>query len=152
MERTKIKKLSEKLGETVLIKGWVHGIRDQSKIKFLIIRDISGVLQCVYFGQEKGILETIEKLTLESVVAITGLVKEEKQAPEGFELQVEQIEVLSSAEPKLPIPVVEKTEGETELPKRLDYRWLDLRKPKVAKIFEISTALFRYLREYLQQE
>jgi aspartyl-tRNA synthetase len=152
MERIKVRQLKEKIGEEVLIKGWVHGIRKQGKITFLIIRDVSGIVQCVYFEQAPEILSIIESLSLESVIAITGLVKAEKQAPEGFEIQIKAIEILSYAEPMLPIPVVEKTEGETELPKRLDYRWLDLRKPKVAKIFEISDAMTRYLREFLQGE
>jgi aspartyl-tRNA synthetase len=152
MERTKVRELGKKIGEPVLIKGWVHGIRNQGKIQFLQIRDITGIVQCVYYEQDAQILKKVGELTLESVVAISGLVKEAKQTQAGFEVQLQEIELLSLAEAMLPIPVVEKTEGETELPKRLDYRWLDLRKPKVAKIFEISTALNRYLREFLQKE
>lgn len=152
MKRIKISELKKKIGRVISISGWVHSIRDQGKVKFIQLRDISGIVQCVYFEKEVKVLEVIKQLSLESVVEIEGFVKEEKQAPLGFEIQIISISILSKAEPQLPIPVVEKTEGETELPKRLDYRWLDLRKPKSRLIFEISSAVMRYMREYFQKE
>jgi aspartyl-tRNA synthetase len=61
---------------------------------------------------------------------------------------VEKIEVLSEAEPELPIPVVVKGGDETEAPTRFDYRWLDLRKPEKSKIFKVWTEMEKGWRKY----
>ena len=94
MERTYIKDLKNKVGSEVLINGFVQVIRDQGGIKFLIVRDITGIIQIVILKSEKEVFDFIKELTLESVVEIEGLVKEEKQAPGGFELQAKKITVL----------------------------------------------------------
>lgn len=149
MERTLIKELKSKLGEQVKICGFIHAIRDQGGIKFLQLRDISGIVQIVILKSEKEVFDSVKDLSLESVLEIHGLVKEEKQAPGGFEVQAMKMTVLSAAEPELPIPVVEEKGGEeTEMSKRLDWRWLDLRKPSKSRIFQIWTAFEEGLREY----
>lgn len=145
--RTTIFETKDKIGESVELFSWVQAIRDQGGIKFLILRDASGLIQAVVTKAQKEAMKTAGLLSLESVVKITGLVKQEKQAPGGIEVAVEKIEVLSAAAPELPIPVVEKT-GETELPKRLDWRWLDLRKPENQLIFRIWTSMERAFVDY----
>ncbi|MFH1152139.1 MAG: aspartate--tRNA(Asn) ligase [Nanoarchaeota archaeon] len=147
MERTKIKNLKEKIGKKVLIKGFIHEIRDQSKVKFILIRDNSGIIQTVTLPDKKEVFEKIAKIPKESVITIEGLVKAEKQAPSGIEIHVEKYEVLSEADKELPIQVVEKGE-ETTLPIRLDWRWLDLRKPKNLLIFKIWTFMEKAMREF----
>ncbi len=144
--RIKITDLKNHVGKKIEIAGWVQTIRDQKKIKFLIIRDISGIIQTVVFNNEKA-LKVVDVLTLESVVKITGLVKEEKQAPGGMEITVEEIEILSLAAPELPIPVVEKS-GEVDQTKRLDWRFLDLRKPERQLIFQVWTELEKAFIDY----
>ncbi len=134
MVRTYIKELSNKIGELVLIQGWVQVVRDQKKISFLVVRDITGSIQAV-------MLEKPSKITLESVVAITGQVVSNVQAPHGFEIKIESLDILSKANPELPIPVVEKGDRETDQAKRLDWRWLDLRKPKNLLIFKTWTVM-----------
>ncbi len=147
MERTKINGLKENIGKKVLIEGFIHEIRDQSKVKFILLRDNSGIVQTVTLPDKKGIFEKIAKIPKESVIAIEGLVKAEKQAPSGIEIQVEKYEILSEADTELPISVVEKGEPPA-LPIRLDYRWLDLRKPKNLLIFKIWTDMEAAMREY----
>lgn len=146
MKRTYIKEIKENIGKEVLLKGWVQTIRAQGSIVFLVIRDITGSIQCV--GLRNEVVKELSKLKIESILEITGHVKEEKQAPEGYEVEVIRIELLSEPEEALPIPVVEKTEGETSLSKRLDYRWLDLRKSKNALIFKVWTTMEDAFREY----
>ena len=141
MTRTYIKDLSTKIGQQVLIKGWVSVVRAQKQITFLVIRDITGVVQAV-------MLKKSSKITLESVVSITGQVVSNTQAPNGFEIKIENLEVLSEADSELPIPVVEKGDEETDQAKRLDWRWLDLRKPKNAKIFKVWTTMENAFRHY----
>lgn len=151
MERILIKKIKEKVGQQIKIAGFVHTIRDQGSIKFLIIRDISGTIQVVITKFSNEAMKVAESLSLESVVEITGIAKEEKQAPGGIEVGAEKIVVLSSASPELPIPVVEKGSEETDLQIRLDWRWLDLRKPEKALIFRAWTLMEHAFREYWTQ-
>ena len=148
MERTKINQLKNNVGKRVLLKGFIHEIRDQSKIKFLVLRDNSGLVQLVVLPENKKVFDTIAKIPRESVISIEGVVKEQKQAlPLGIEIHVEKYEVLSEASINLPISVVEKGEPPA-LPTRLDWRWIDLRKPKNLLIFEIWTEMEAAMREY----
>ncbi len=148
MKRTHIKELSQSIGSEVLAKGFVHTIRIQSKIIFLILRDITGIVQTVIEAKDVEAFEAAKSLAVESVVAISGIVKEFAQAPGGVEIGVSGIEILSAANPELPIPVIIKgSDEETEAPTRFDYRWIDLRKPEKAKIFKVWGALEQGLRK-----
>ncbi len=151
MERIKIKNLAEKVGGSVKVVGFVHEIRDQSKIKFFLIRDVTGIVQCISFAKDGDVFEKLGELTRESVVEVVGEVKKSDQAPGGFEILIKDFEVLSKAE-DLPIHVVEKGKDATSLPKRLDYRWLDLRKPENLKIFKLYTELEKGFRNYFDKE
>jgi len=138
-------------GREIELKGWVHKIRNQSKFSFLVLRDISGLIQC--FIDKKEILKVVETLPSESVVTIKGIAKLEKQAPGGIEINVESIEVINKPVEDLPFQVYEK-EGDEQpaLPIRLDNRWVDLRKPKNALIFKVSTCMEKYMREFWNKE
>ncbi len=146
MERTLVIEL--KPGKDVLVKGWVHEIREMSKMKFIILRDVSGMVQCVLKKESKGFNE---ELTLESVISLKGNVKSakltnEKLTLKNVEIEVTELEIISKAE-QLPIQVNEKTTS-TDLSKRLDYRWLDLRKPEHLLVFKIWTCMEEAMREY----
>lgn len=147
MVRIQIKDLESNIGKDVNLYGWVQVIRDQKKIQFIVLRDITGIVQLVVFNNGKA-AKVIQDLPLESIVEITGKAKKEKQAPGGLEVEVKEIKVLSKAESKLPIPVVEKGNAETEIDKRLDWRWIDLRKEKNALAYKIFTQLEAGFREY----
>src|SRR3989338_9898212 len=148
MERIHINDIKKHTGKKVTIAGFVQVIRDQGNITFLLIRDVSGVVQVVVTKDEKEAIKTAKELSLESVVEINGLVKEEKQAPGGIEIAAQEINVLSLAEPELPIPVVEKGGEETDQSIRLDWRFLDLRKTRNTLIFKVWTAMEQAFREY----
>lgn len=146
--RTAINDVRTQVGSEVQVFGFIQSIRNQGKIAFLILRDITGTVQCVVLGSSSAFAK-MNELTLESVVKITGTAKEEKQAPGGYEIEVKEIEVLSKADPILPIPVVvEKGGAETEQPTRLDYRWIDLRKEEKSSIFKVWTAMEEGWRKY----
>lgn len=151
MERILIKDINAYVGQTITLKGWVQTIRDQGTIQFLILRDITGFMQAVVWKDAPEAQELVKDLAQESVVAVTGLVKEEKQAPGGIELGVQQLEVLSQADPELPIPVVEKDENETDQSVRMDWRWIDLRKPKKRMVQQVWTALESAYKDYWTQ-
>ncbi len=145
METSYVQEL--KAGKQVLLKGWVYEIRVLAKLGFVLLRDKTGIVQCVVQGKE---LEKLSNLSLESAVEIKGKTKEAKVKAEfargDVEVDVESLEVVSVAE-KLPIHVNEKTTT-TEFQNRLDYRFLDIRKPKIQAIFEIQTVIANSFREH----
>jgi len=148
MNRTHINQISKNIGQQIKISGFVQVIRDQGSIKFIMLRDITGLVQVVITKDKAEAMKIAKSLSTESVVEIVGLAKEEKQAPGGFEVAIETIEILSHADPALPIPIFEKGQNEAEQSIRLDWRWLDLRKPKNALIFQAWTFLEAAFRDY----
>lgn len=143
-----INKTKEHIGEEVSIRGFVHALRVQSKVIFLVVRDITGLMQVVV-TIESPIFEATKNLSLESVVKVSGELKAFDQAPGGVEMQAKELEVLSVSLPELPIPIVTKKGGEeTEAPIRFDYRWLDLRKPEKAMIFKVWTEFEKGFRKF----
>ncbi len=135
-------------GHEVTVRGFVQALRAQSKIAFIVLRDIEGTIQGVVM-KDSPAFEIAKKLSTESVIKMTGLAKKADQAPGGVEIEVTGIEVLSVAAPELPIPVVTLKGGEeSEAPVRFDYRWIDLRKPEKTKIFKVWTALEKGFRKY----
>ena len=150
-KRTYIKDAFNKKGKVELY-GWVHDIRDLSKIRFLILRDISGRIQCVGIKSEtkEGVFKLMNSVTRESVVKIIGELKESKQAPGGMEVLVEDLEVIANAEQPLPIDVSDYSK--TELPKRLDYRFLDLHRNRTQAIFKIQSSMIQAYKESMIKE
>lgn len=145
--------MSKHLGESVTIVGFVHAIRNQGKIGFIRIRDRFGSVQCVVLKNHEAAFAALETLSLESVVKVTGLAKEAPPVPEKVEIEAESIEILSAAEPELPIPVVtEKGGGESDVTLRFDWRWLDLRLTDKQNIFKVWTALEKGFRTVYEKE
>jgi nondiscriminating aspartyl-tRNA synthetase len=151
--RVQTSELKSKIGESATIAGFVHSIRNQGKIAFLRLRDESGSVQIVSGTWKGEVFEIVKSLSLESVIEVTGLVKESTQVPEGYEMDAEAVEVLSASMPELPIPVVvEKGADDVDVTKRFDWRWLDLRKSESHKIFRVWTVLEQGIREYFDQK
>lgn len=145
MKRTLIEDAKKQPGQKVKLGVWVQTIRHQGKIVFLVLRDISGSLQGVAF--EPQLIKRVDALTPESVVEVIGEIKKAKQAPDGVEIAIAELHILSQAHPELAIPVHEKA-GETSQEKRLDWRWIDLRKPRNQLIFKVWTTAEEAMREY----
>ncbi len=150
MERSYLSEL--KSGQEVLLKGWVFEIRELSKMDFILLRDMTGIVQCIAFDEK--IMKKISELSLESVVEIKGKVKPAKVKAEfarhDVEVEINSLEIISKAE-KLPIHVNEKTTT-TELQHRLDYRFLDFHKPKVKAIFKIQNVIENSFREFFYKK
>ena len=150
MNRTYINDVKQSLdGKEVLLNGWIHEIRDQSKIKFILLRDISGIIQLIS-KQEDKFFSDIVKIPRESVVEIKGIVKKSNQAPNGIEVFIKDYKILNEAE-NLPIPIVEKGDSTTSLPKRLDYRSLDLHNLRTQAIFKIQSEIANSFRRYFYE-
>lgn len=147
--RTRTNELESLIGKEAVVSGFVHAVRNQGKIAFLRLRDESGSIQVVILGSNTAAFSTVKSLTTESVIEIQGLVKVAKQVPEGLEIECQTIQVLSVADPTLPIPVAtEKGAEDVDVTKRFDWRWLDLRKPEAHKIFRVWTVLEQGVRQY----
>ncbi len=137
----------KKSSKEVSCAGWVSNTRELGKIKFLLLRDISGVVQVTAVKEKTDakIFEMIDKISRESVIYVKGTVKESKQAPGGKEIIPEKIEVLNSAD-NLPIDVSDFSK--TEISKRLDYRFLDFHRKRVQSIFRIQNVIANSFREH----
>ena len=150
-KRTYIKDAFEKKGEVELF-GWVHDIRDLSKIRFLILRDITGRIQTIAIKGDASpeVFELIGKVPRESVVRLKGELKDSKQAPGGKEVLVKDLELIAVAEHPLPVDVSDHSK--TELPKRLDYRFLDLHRERTQSIFKVNSTIIQAYREFMIKE
>ncbi len=145
MERSYIKDVFEKgKEEKVLIKGWVHDTRDLGKVRFMLVKDMSGIIQVVSTKKE-SVFKAMAP-SRESVVIVEGKAVKSKQAPGGMEVVPEKIELIAEAEQPIPIDVSDFSK--TELPKRLDYRFLDFHRRRTQAIFKIQTVLGMAFREY----
>ena len=137
---SEIKKLT---GSKVEVSGWVHRIRELGGISFVILRDRSGEVQLVL--QEKP------NFGQEWVIRVNGQVAANEKAPDGVEIQAEEIEILSEADPELPLPV-NQDPGKLGLEAVLDNRIISLRIPKIRRVFELQAAILRYFGEYMRSQ
>jgi aspartyl-tRNA synthetase len=138
-----------KEGDEVLVAGFAADAKSLGKIAFIQLRDRSGSVQVVA-TPEHAQFKDIGAITKESIVAISGVVKASKLKAGGMELQLKQMEVLNPSQPNLPIDFSGKIP--TVLDKRLDFRILDLRNPKVFAIFKIRSRVNMAIREFLIKE
>ena len=150
MKRTLISDITNNLGKTVKVAGWVQNKRDHGKMVFIDLGDRSGILQVV----GKGNLSVLKP---EDVVEITGLVKNRPQkdvndkiATGRIELEAQDLNVLSKAE-ELPFDMAADNLN-VELPTLLDWRALSLRHPKVKAIFKVQETIIQGFREVLKQD
>lgn len=148
MKRTLIKDLPDHIDETITIQGWLHTLRDQKNMQFLIIRDPSGLVQVAHW--KKGnpeLAETISTLGTESALTLTGkAVKNDVVKLGGLEIQLEDLKVEGAAE--IPLPFEPFGEYLPEQDFRLDWRYLDLRRDINRLIFEVQTTAEQAMRDY----
>jgi nondiscriminating aspartyl-tRNA synthetase len=138
-------------GDSVTVAGWVHEIRDLGGIAFLIVRDTTGKIQVKFEKDEMddNLVETGLSVNRESVVKISGDVKEEPRAPTDVEIVPTEVEVVASAEPELPLDPSGKVDA--DLSTRLDNRTLDARKEDVEAVFKIRGEVLRSVREQFRE-
>ena len=136
----------------VLLKGWVHDTRDLKKVRFLVLKDRSGRIQVTGINGKTNpeTFELLDNLNRESVVEVIGELKECKQAPGGKELIPDSITIIAEAENPLPIDASDYSK--TELPLRLDNRFLDLHSTRTQAIFKIQSTILQAYREFMIKE
>jgi len=140
------------LGEVVAIKGAVHNIRDMSDFAFIIIRTARETVQCVY-SPEFSDYRLDEKLMEQCAVKLWGKVvkSETRDGSERYELQIHNIEILSTPAAVPPV-VISKKEVNCDLNVNLDFRPVTLRNPKERAIFKLQEGIQRGFREYLSSQ
>ncbi len=134
------------VGRPVRIGGWVYNRRSSGKVAFLILRDGSGLIQCVGSVKETppAAWDALQTLPQESSVWVTGIVREDARAPGGYELSLENLEVVQVAQPDYPLAL--KEHGPEFL---MDNRHLWLRSPRQAAIMRVRAEVIRACRDHL---
>ncbi|MEN6434909.1 MAG: aspartate--tRNA(Asn) ligase [Anaerolineaceae bacterium] len=148
MERTSVADLKNKVGQKVKLQGFMQTLRDQKKMQFIILRDLTGLVQIALWKQANPELaEKISKLTTETAISITGTVVENPVVKlGGIEVQLETLETDNLAAQQLPFDPFSDTMPAIDF--RLDWRFIDLRRPEIALIFKVQTTMEMGLREY----
>ena len=151
MERTFIKDLRSKVDQTVKIQGWLQTLRDQKKIQFLILRDPTGLVQVAHWKpNDEELAARIASMGMETALTITGKVIDNPVVKlNQLELQLETLVVENAAE--IPLPFDPFAETLPALDYRLDWRYMDLRRPYNELLFKVQTTLEMAMREYWLQ-
>jgi len=148
---TPIVNLPQNIEKEVVLGGWVDAVRNQKRMGFIILRDPTGLAQITIDKERRpDFQELLRQLTPESVIRIRGTVVENPQVKlGGLEIIPKEIEIEASADTNLPIPIRGKP---ASLELRLNWRFLDLRRPENFLIFQVQTALEHAMREYWIKE
>jgi len=144
MKWTYIEDISNFKDKEVEIRGWVFNKRSSGKVRFLLIRDGTGLIQGTIFSSKKDdpLFKKFDTLTQESSLIVRGGVKEDKRAPGGFELTIKDVEILQVAD-KYPI-----TPKAHSTPFLMEHRHLWLRSQKQHAILQIRTELIKAIRDF----
>ncbi|MHA2288502.1 MAG: asparagine--tRNA ligase [Promethearchaeota archaeon] len=139
-----IKEAIEKKPQTVNLRGWVYRERKSNKFVFIVLRDESDIIQCVISkSNNPEIFELAEKLTIESSVKISGLLKEDERAPTGFEVAVSDLEIVQIAEP---FPITEHQSPEL----LYDNRHLWIRSRKLNAVLKVRHTVVGAIHDFFR--
>ena len=136
-------------GQSVKLNGAVHTIRDMGEVAFVILRKREGLIQCVF---EEGVTKfELKDLKEAATVEVEGVVAKEDCAPNGIEIRLREIRILS--EPSAPMPLaISKWKLNTSLEAKLNNRAVSLRNVRERAKFKIQEGLVRGFREFLYEE
>lgn len=131
-------------GEEVTLKGWLYNKRGKGKLQFLMLRDGTGVVQCVVFKKDvpEESFEAAKELTQESSFEIRGTVAESEKAPGGYEIQASEVKILDVAHD---YPITPKEHGSAFL---IEHRHLWLRSSRQHAIMRIRAAVIKAIRDF----
>lgn len=140
-----IKDLKAVAGQIVRLQGWLHGKRAGGKVVFLLVRDGTGLCQCVVEGGAAAAFSKANDVTQESSLVVTGRVRIEERAPGGAELAVTALELLQISRD---YPITRKVHGIDFL---MDHRHLWLRSPRPAAILRVRHTVIRAIRDFFDR-
>ena len=145
---------SKNNGETVILSGWLHKKRDHGNLLFLDLRDNYGTTQCI-IEKDKAFFKELEKMQLESVIKINGVVSKRSNETINKELKTGEVEVIIKSYEvlgtckELPIPVFSDQEYSEEI--RLKYRFLDLRRKKIHTNILLRSKVISFIRDEMNK-
>ncbi|MGB2907128.1 MAG: asparagine--tRNA ligase [Candidatus Aminicenantaceae bacterium] len=144
MDWVYIEDLKGRLNQDIEIRGWLYNKRSSGKIRFLLVRDGTGLLQGTIYSPDKDhpLFRTFDELTLESSLILRGRVREDQRAPGGLEMSISDIEVVQIAEE---YPITPKEHGISFL---MEHRHLWLRSRKQHAVLEVRTELIKAIRDF----
>ncbi len=154
--RTLIKELNKFIGQEIIIAGWVDVRRDQGKLVFMDMRDMTGKVQCVVLPNHTEAMDKIKEVRNEWVLKVSGIVNKRPEKninPDtlngDIELEVKHVEILSEA---APLPFDLSLAGyNLELTAELDNRAIVLRQPRIQAIFKIQETVIDSFREFMKK-
>jgi asparaginyl-tRNA synthetase len=140
--------LNQHEGKSVTLRGWLYNLRESGKLLFPIFRDGTGTVQGIVpkAAVPPEVFERVRGLTHESSVIVTGRVRADKRAPGGFELDVDNVEVLQRVSEEEPFPITLKEHGVEFL---MEHRHLWIRTPRQSAILRIRAEIIKAARDYL---
>jgi asparaginyl-tRNA synthetase len=146
-ERITIADAAKHTGESVEVAGWLYNLRKSGKIVFPILRDGTGLMQCVAVKSAlpEEVFQTIRNLTQESSIIMRGKIRAEQRAVGGYEMDVEGIEVVQRVPESDPYPITPKEHGIEFL---MDHRHLWLRSQRQHAIMRVRHEVVRAARDY----
>src|ERR1051326_8106546 len=145
---------TEHIGKRVVLQGWVHTVRDHGGLIFIDLRDRAGIVQCVVNpATQPSAFEVASTLHDEYVVEIHGMVERRPTGSENprlasgeIEVHADQVVVLNPCLP-LPFPVAEEAQVDERV--RLQYRYIDLRRPRMARNLVLRHKVIKHIRDFL---
>ncbi len=145
--RITIAEAARYVGQMVRIPGWLYNLRESGKILFPLVRDGTGIMQCVALKGRvaEPVFQAIKDLTQESSIIVTGTVRAEPRAPGGYELEVADLEVIQRVPESDPYPITPKEHGIEFL---LDRRHLWIRSRRQHAILRIRHEVVKAIRDY----
>jgi len=133
--------------QDVILAGWVEDLRKMGKMTFLTLRDVTGITQIILTDE---LTKTVEGMTRQSVVRITGKVQDTRARDFEYEIKANEISILAKAVYPLPIDPIGRLESHID--NRLNTRALDMRNQKTASIFKIRHHVLASLRKILSEK
>jgi len=143
--------IGQYVGQSVTLRGWLYNLRESGKLLFPIFRDGTGTIQGVAHVKSvsPAVFEALKGLTQESSVIVTGKVRADQRAHGGFELDVEELQVVQRVPESDPYPITLKEHGTEFL---MEHRHLWLRSPRQTAILRIRAEIMRAAAEFLDQD
>ncbi len=142
-----IENIGSHAGTTVTVKGWLYHKRSSGKVRFLLVRDGTGIIQCVASLADVGerMFQLIDEMNQESSLIVTGSVREDKRAPGGYEMTLSLVQLLSNA---IDYPISPKDHGTAFL---MDNRHLWIRSKRQHAILRIRHTIIKAIRDFFDE-
>ncbi|MBS4000953.1 MAG: asparagine--tRNA ligase [Desulfobulbaceae bacterium] len=139
-----IEDIHKYVGEEVTLRGWVYNLTGKGKLQFIMLRDGTGVIQCVVFkaNVSEEAFENAKSLTQESSLSLTGKVVSNEKAPGGFEIDVTNLQIIQLAQE---YPITPKDHGDSFL---IEHRHLWLRSSRQHAIMRVRAAVMKAIRDF----